>query len=465
MLRMTSPPCPVLPRLFLVALASATALACATSARAQLVASGAAAWWSEARDGRALVVHQDGKLVFEQYTGGLTRSTGFPIASITKSFASVLAACAIRDGLLRSFDELVADTLTEWKSDGHKSKITYRHLLSMSSGLEPGVSFVVPSYAEAVKAAAIAAPGQRFDYGPNPYQAFGAALQRKLLSSQRSVTEYLNSALLAPIGILVSDWLGALQGEPQFPSGAVLAPSELMKFGDFLRNEGRVGDRQLLAKDLLRQCLEFSATNSAYRLGFYGTSPTSSGPVDLFWAAGAGGQRLYVLPDFGLTILRYALSFQDIDDAEFQDILFPAWTGHIGDGCRGSRGTPRLSAFGSTQPTLGASQYALTAQSCPEFTLGVYLLGASQRKDVGGADLPLDLTPFGLPGCTLFTSLDILVPFVTDATGRNDVPSPIPNILALAGKYVYVQALLTDSAANSAGLTLSDAILVRVGRP
>ncbi|MCA8972713.1 MAG: hypothetical protein KDC95_23195, partial [Planctomycetes bacterium] len=77
--------------------------------------------------------------------------------------------------------------------------------------------------------------------------------------------------------------------------------------------------------------------------------------------------------------------------------------------------------------------------------------------------LPFDFGPFGMPGCTLFTSIEITVPFLTNASGRNDIGAPIPNLPQLAGKYVFVQGLLIDPTANAAGYTLSDAILVRVG--
>ncbi|MCA8972617.1 MAG: serine hydrolase, partial [Planctomycetes bacterium] len=357
----------------------ATCASLATGATSQLVAPASAAWWSEARDGRALVVYEDGKLLFEQYAGGVTRDTGFAIASITKSFASVLAACAVRDGLIRDFDELVADSLTEWKGDNNKSKITYRDLLSMSSGLDGGTSFIVPTYAEAVRAAATVPPGVRFQYGPNPYQAFGAALERKLASRNQTVTDYLQTALLAPIGIRVSAWIDALKGQPQFPSGAALTAPELMKFGEFLRNRGFANGKQLIPSDLLAECLKVSSTNPGYRVGFYGPSPTTPGGIDMFWCAGAGGQRLYVLPEYGLTILRYAVSTRDIDDGEFQKVLFPAWTGNIGVGCRGSRGIPRLTSYANTVPFVGALDYALTILSCPENAIGIYLLGASQH--------------------------------------------------------------------------------------
>jgi CubicO group peptidase (beta-lactamase class C family) len=96
----------------------------------------AAADYSKEKAGRAMLVMVRGKVVFERADNGWSLERPHPLASGTKSFVGVMAAAAVQDGLL-SWDELACDTLIEWKSDDLKSKITARHLLSLSSGLEP----------------------------------------------------------------------------------------------------------------------------------------------------------------------------------------------------------------------------------------------------------------------------------------------------------------------------------------
>ncbi|MFN9713098.1 MAG: serine hydrolase domain-containing protein, partial [Planctomycetota bacterium] len=95
-----------------------------------------AADYSSQWSGRAVLVMHRGKLVYERYDHGWSDSRPHMLASGTKSFTGVIAMLAVQDRLL-TLDELACDTLTEWKTDLRKSKITVRHLLTLSSGLHP----------------------------------------------------------------------------------------------------------------------------------------------------------------------------------------------------------------------------------------------------------------------------------------------------------------------------------------
>ena len=97
----------------------------------------AAADYSARHGGRAVLIERDGTNVFERYDNGWKAERPHPLASGTKSFTGVLAMMAVQDGLL-TLDEKAADTLTEWKDDPRKSRITVRQLLQLSSGLTPG---------------------------------------------------------------------------------------------------------------------------------------------------------------------------------------------------------------------------------------------------------------------------------------------------------------------------------------
>ena len=72
-----------------------------------------------------MLIQREGKVIFERYDNGWAADRFHPLASGTKSFTGVMAMMAVQDGLL-TLDEFVADTLTEWKSDPRKSKITVR---------------------------------------------------------------------------------------------------------------------------------------------------------------------------------------------------------------------------------------------------------------------------------------------------------------------------------------------------
>ena len=92
----------------------------------------AAAAYSTAHRGLAVLVLEDGKPVCEKYATG-DATTANELWSGTKSFVGIMAAAAVQDGLL-TLDERAADTITEWKDDPRKSTITLRQLLTHTSG-------------------------------------------------------------------------------------------------------------------------------------------------------------------------------------------------------------------------------------------------------------------------------------------------------------------------------------------
>jgi len=70
-----------------------------------------------------------------------------------------------------------------------------------------------------------------------------------------------------------------------------------------------------------------------------------------------------------------------------------------------------------------------------------------------GVPLPLDLTPFGYSGCTLYHNIVGNFATVTDPSGNGSVPVPIPNDPVLVGFVLPLQWLVVDFQAN--GIALS----------
>lgn len=288
-----------------------------------------AAHYSAAHRGQALLVLSGGREVYASGQNGFDLNSPHALASGTKSFWGLAAAAAVQDGLISSFDERLSDSLSTWRSDPRKASITVRQLLSLTSGLEPGNSRQVPSYAEAQAAPMRDAPGLRFAYGPVPFQVFGAFLQARV--QPRGFSDplaYLKARLLDPIGLRVSAWRGAGQGEPRLPSGAFLTAREWAKLGQLVLQEGAWQGQQLLRRDLLEEVFRASAANPAYGLTWWMGAPEGAGEggpqvgpalralPGFKMAAGAGNQRLYVIPSQQLVVVRYG------DGGEYDDLAF-----------------------------------------------------------------------------------------------------------------------------------------------
>ncbi|MBS1794208.1 MAG: serine hydrolase [Acidobacteria bacterium] len=290
-----------------------------------------AAEYSAANRGVSVLVMKGDKIVFEDYENGHTMDQAWFLASGTKSFSGVMLAAAIEDKLIAGFDEKVADTITEWKTDKQKSEITLRQLLSLTSGLESGQIGRVPDYRDAIGFSSRFAPGTHFAYGPVPFQIFGEVMRRKLEPKKETVMEYLKRRILDPIGLKVFFWRMS-GGNPMLPQGASLTAREWVKFGLFLKNGGKWNGKQLVAKKLLAELTVGSQANPAYGITFWlnhaGKNPmgmptemrveTDNGKEveDLYMAAGAGNQRLYIIPSKDLVVVRQA-NFGEYDDREF----------------------------------------------------------------------------------------------------------------------------------------------------
>lgn len=91
----------------------------------------------------AFLVIQNDSIRHEEYWDGYSDSSLSNSFSMAKSVVSMLIGIAIEEGKIKSVDQPVSDFLPEFK-EGEKSKITIRHLLTMSSGLDFMESYSTP---------------------------------------------------------------------------------------------------------------------------------------------------------------------------------------------------------------------------------------------------------------------------------------------------------------------------------
>jgi CubicO group peptidase (beta-lactamase class C family) len=307
----------------------------------------AARRYSELHGGQAMVVMWDGKVIFESYANGGGKDRLQPLASGTKSFVGVVAVAAVQDGLIR-LDEKACESLTEWKTDPLKSQITYRHLLTMTSGLTPGerVSAIrLPGWKEIVAKPMVGKPGGQFHYGPYHLCAFAEALQRRLKSKTGETFEkYMERRILQPLGIKLEWRIRCADGNPQVGGGGAMTARDWAIFGEFMRQGGTWNGKQIISKELLAECLQGTPQNPAYGLTWWLKKPVPDSiirqipilqhemgeilrsdwlPNDLFMAAGAGKQRLYVIPSLKLVIVRLGkfLNSRAFSDAKFLGLL------------------------------------------------------------------------------------------------------------------------------------------------
>jgi CubicO group peptidase (beta-lactamase class C family) len=330
--------------LVLLTLATARSL----SAEIQSSDCARAANYSESRRGVSMLVMQNGRTIFEDYANGGSASGRWPIFSGTKSFWGVAALAAVHDGLFR-LDDVVSDTITEWKNDPRKSRITIRQLLSQTDGLESASRLQRPSIrdrnAMAIQLPTLAEPGAAFIYGPSHIQVFSELLRRKLKG--RSTIAYFEGHVSNRLGLRRLNYKKDSVGNPLPATGFELTAREWARFGELLLGNGHYHGQQIVPAALLREALTGSQANPSYGLTLWLNSEAPNGrevdmermldlpwqnaqwtnvcickdaPADMVVALGSHYQRLFVIPSLKTIVVRQGAEAK-FSDAHFLRLL------------------------------------------------------------------------------------------------------------------------------------------------
>ena len=156
----------------------------------------------------AVVKIKGDSLRFEQYRDGYSDSSLSGSFSVAKSITSLLIGVAIKEGKIQSVDQPVGDFLPAFK-EGEKSKVTIRHLLTMSSGTDWYESYKDPLsvtaelyYGDDVEKTALSvkmerAPGTLHYYKSGDTQLLGLILEK---ATGMPMSDYAAAKLWKPLG-------------------------------------------------------------------------------------------------------------------------------------------------------------------------------------------------------------------------------------------------------------------------
>ncbi len=218
-------------------------------------------------------------------------------------------------------------TLTEWRGDGRRD-ITIRQLLNLTSGIDtpaPGRGGR-SSPDDAVARPLAHAPGTRFAYGQAPFQIFAALMARKLKGE--SYEAYLRRRVLDGLGVTLEFRPLALRQREgtDWGGGGAMSARDWARFGEFVRQGGRRSGQPWVDAPALAENFNGSATHPGYGLTWWlkppkgmavpleGTTENATDfyrggadalPVTQVWmAAGAGKQRMVILPERQMVAVR-----------------------------------------------------------------------------------------------------------------------------------------------------------------
>ncbi len=290
----------------------------------------------------SILLFRGGNLVFEEYFEGYlysmdppgsngdhimyTRETDHFLASVSKSITSVIFGAAVKAGFIGSLDQKLVEVLPEYADilTGEKAGITLEHLLSMSSGLEwdedsspygdpanhvTGLFNSEDPIEFALSLDMVSEPGEEFLYNSGSTNVLGAVVQKV---TGKSLLEYGNEVLFDPLGISGGSW-EQLPGGYYFASGGIyLRPRELAKIGYLFLNDGYWGGEQVLTVDWIEESVKAQISTGGltlpmaneYGYQWWKMDFNSGGKVyPCFFAAGWGGQYMFIFPDQDMIVL------------------------------------------------------------------------------------------------------------------------------------------------------------------
>jgi CubicO group peptidase (beta-lactamase class C family) len=297
----------------------------------------------------SVVVVRGGKLVYESYRAGEDEKWGrkqgvtpytsqmqHDVRSISKSVVSLLFGIALDRKLIASIDDPVFNYFPDYAAlrTPEKDYIHLRHLLTMTSGFawderraysDPGNSERVmirstEPYHFVLEQPVWRKPDEEWNYNGGGTQLLAGVLQR---TTGKSLANFAKEALFEPLGITQFEWLNMpASGEVAAASGLRLRPRDLAKIGQLVLDNGMWNGRRIISEAWIRESTQGRIAHidavDSLRYGYqWWGDEVKVGDRQISWIAaqGLGGQRIYIVPAFGLVVVitagLYASSSQD----------------------------------------------------------------------------------------------------------------------------------------------------------
>lgn len=287
------------------------------------------------RNSSALIVWKDGAIEFEDYFGDFTSDSDIISKSLAKPLTALLIGRAIELGYIESLDQAVADFIIEWRDDPVRSRITIRHLLSMSSGLLPQAlgggpedllyrAYLHPRHAEIIinDYPVSDEPGSVYEYSNANAELIAPIIER---ATGMRYAAFVSGALLEPIGASGGTvWVNRAGGTAHSGCCMMLPARSWLRMAILVLQGGVWNGERLLPDGYISEMRNPSPENAHYGLGLWLAGPylryrgfanprIKEGRIfhsepyldkDLVLFDGNSNQVVYIVPSQTMVILR-----------------------------------------------------------------------------------------------------------------------------------------------------------------
>jgi CubicO group peptidase (beta-lactamase class C family) len=291
----------------------------------------------------AVLVARNDALVFEAYGKGPDRRDGKDVGvvghgpgdqhdldAVTGSVTALLVGAALDRRLIRSVDDPVLTYLAALHDLGtpEREAIRLSHLLTMTAGFAAeatpgGAAAAKDPYRAALQRQLAAAPGTAWRDDPDSVRLLGQVIET---ATTEKLPDFARDALFEPLGITQFEWTKMADTDADPADGLRLRPRDMLKLGQLVLNGGRWYGRQIVPEAYL-QAMARGAVDAGEgrRFGYLWWAGSSRlGERDIAWIAakGQGGQRLYLVPSFGLAVAITAGRYDDPKAAALVQTIF-----------------------------------------------------------------------------------------------------------------------------------------------
>lgn len=245
--------------------------------------------------------------------------------SATKSFASAFMGIAIDKGFIDSVNIGFYSLFPEYSSfknwSESKNDITLEHVLTMQHGWnynewdypiqsdQNTLFFIYRNYTDFVKGLLdlpmALEPGKSFSYSTMASHALGAAVSNQ---AGMSLEDFAQEYFFKPLQIETVYWLYSPSNRAMTGCCLFISGRDMTKLGQLYLDKGIWQGKQLISSDWIEKSINKTVD---LNLGFadgYGYQwwlkefIVSGQPIEAFFAAGNGGQFIYVFPSLNAVI-------------------------------------------------------------------------------------------------------------------------------------------------------------------
>jgi CubicO group peptidase (beta-lactamase class C family) len=293
-----------------------------------------------------LLIKND-QLIIEEYFKGHSANQPHDLRSATKSIRSILMGIAIDKGFIDSVDDPIfkylKSPIPKKNIDKRKDKITIRHLLTMSSGLDcndwdknsQGQEDKVYKKKDwlqyTLDLPMVNEPGK-----VSNYCSMGTVMIAEIVSQASGMTidKFAEQYLFNPLGITNANW-GHTSNKKVIPSAKRLymTPRDMAKIGQLIINKGKWNGKQIISEKWVEESTTMKIKMAGVDYGYLWWNIPFKAKEKVFvskLATGNGGQYIMVFPELDMVAVFTGGAYNSQEDklpfAAMTDILLPTFT-------------------------------------------------------------------------------------------------------------------------------------------